>query len=82
MVEFRKIRARRVVLGLFLVGPPALYEVRDGTSTTVVPSSDLRAALGTGGRHHQELDATADRLHAASDPSWVQVPYGGVVADG
>ncbi|WIE81444.1 hypothetical protein [Curtobacterium sp. MCSS17_016] len=69
------------MLGLFLVGPAALYEVRDAGGTVTVPAADLRETLGIGGRDYQEMHETADRLHASGDPSWVQLPYGGVIRD-
>ncbi|OIH98575.1 MULTISPECIES: hypothetical protein [unclassified Curtobacterium] len=80
-MEFRKTRGRRAVLGLFLVGPPALYEVREGDTTTTVVSDQLAAALGASGRDYQEAHMLAAHLFDAGDPSWVQWPYGGVVRD-
>lgn len=79
--ESRKVHSRKVALGLFLVGPASLYGVRDAGGTVAVPAADLRETLGIGRRDYQEMTMTADRLHAAGDPGWVQLPYGGVVRD-
>ncbi|MGW8431071.1 hypothetical protein ACWGJ9_08105 [Curtobacterium citreum] len=67
-MEFRKVRSRRVALGLFLVGPAALFEVRDAGGTVTVPAAHLSDTLGIGGRDFQEMTMTAARLHAAGDP--------------
>jgi hypothetical protein len=80
-VEFRKISSRKAALGIFLIGPAALYQVRDASGTLTVPAADLRETLGIGGRDYQEMTITASRLFADGDPGWVQLPYGGVVAD-
>lgn len=78
-MEFRQVRGRRVTLGLFLVGPPALFEVRDADGTVTVSAAHLSDTLGVSGRDYQEMTMTAARLFAVGDPGWVQLPCGGAV---
>lgn len=77
---FRRVRDRRVILGLFRSGPPSLFEVclEDGTRATMQLSA-VRQALGvtrSAERDFQEAEMLASRaFRERRHDEWVTWPY-------